>query len=84
MKKLFVEYSGSDKMISAWVDKGDETVEYIKSKKKAEYLMYIGKLIDRNVWSGETFASLLLNYRTRKYGRNFIGEGWVEVYDLGS
>lgn len=81
--KLYVEYSGDDEPISAWVEIGDDDLEhYIKSPKKADRLMAAGRLIDTGIWSGETWASLMYNRDTHKFGRSLWGGGRYEVYEL--
>lgn len=83
MKLLYIEYSAAGEPISAWVAGEDGDLEnYIKSLKKADRLMAAGRPIDTGIWSGETWASLMYNRDTRKFGRSFSGDGRYEVYEI--
>lgn len=83
VKLLYVEYSGDTEPVSAWIEIGGGDFEYyIKSPKKADRLMAAGRLIDTGIWSGETWASLLRNPETKKFGRSFSGDGRYEVYEI--
>jgi hypothetical protein len=83
MKKLlYIEFSDTEP-IAAWIEEeGNDMERYIASAKKADKLMAAGKLADTGIWSGETWASLLFNPDTRKFGRSFNGAGHYEVYEL--
>lgn len=84
MKKLYlyVEFC-DDQPIAAWIEEeGSDLERYINSFKKADKLMAAGTLLDTGVWSGETWASLLFNRDTRKYGRSFNGGGQYRIYEL--
>lgn len=83
VKLLYVEYSGDTEPVSAWIEIGGGDLEhYIKSLKKADRLMAAGRLIDTGIWSGETWASLIYNRDTRKYGCRFDGGGRYAVYEI--
>lgn len=86
MKKLlYVEFCDDDEPIAAWIEQeGSDLEHYIKSPKKADKLMAAGTLLDTGVWSGETWASLLRNSKTNKYGRSFNGGGQYRVYEIES